>query len=255
MGAVEPAASLPIWAMQAGATIAFLNLDVRPQASPKLYRLNGQRACCCPPSWTLPGLRAHRRSTGACAVPTMTMPTTFDVTHTTALVIVPPTSCWPLIQALRERFDPKARRWMPHITLVYPFVPRAAWDEVRPILAAVCRTIEPFSLTLGSIGVFPQRGGRAVLWFAPEPTAPLAALHAALAAALPLAQAHAPSRFTPHLSIGRAATSQERETLAEAVRATWVPVTFSVREIALVWRNAPPDDVFRVGERLPLREI
>ena len=182
----------------------------------------------------------------------MTTPTTFDLTHTTALVIVPPASCWPPIQALREQFDPKVRRWMPHITLVYPFMARAAWDEVRPALFTACRAVEPFSLTLGALGTFPQRGGRAVLWLAPEPAAPLAALHAALAAALPLAQAHAPSRFTPHLSIGRAATSQEREAIAEAVRATWTPVTFSVREVALVWRNAPPDDVFRVGELLPL---
>jgi NAD-dependent deacetylase len=40
-GVVEPAASMPIWAMQAGATVAFLNLEVRPQESPRLYRMNG----------------------------------------------------------------------------------------------------------------------------------------------------------------------------------------------------------------------
>lgn len=173
-------------------------------------------------------------------------------THTTALVIVPPESYWPPIQELRERFDPKVRRWMPHITLVYPFLPREAWDMELPALAAACRAIAPFSLTLGTVGVFTQRRGAAVIWLAPEPKAPLVALHAALFAALSSTPERLASRLTPHLTIGRAANSREREAIERATREAWTPITFPVNEVALLWRNAPPDDVFRVGQRLPL---
>jgi 2'-5' RNA ligase len=179
-------------------------------------------------------------------------PTTSSRTHTTALVIVPPEVCWRPIQALRERYDPQARRWMPHITLVYPFLPRQSWDAALPIIAAACAAVTPFSLTLGAVGEFAQRGGRAVVWLAPEPAAPLAALHAAIAAALPPDPTQHGRRFTPHLTVGRAADAAQREAVRAVVHATWAPLTFTASEVALLWRNEPPDDVFRVGARVAL---
>src|SRR5262249_27220192 len=55
-----------------------------------------------------------------------------NATHTTAVVVIPPADAWPPIQALRERYDRQFRRWMPHITLLYPFRPRAAWPAIIP---------------------------------------------------------------------------------------------------------------------------
>jgi 2'-5' RNA ligase len=173
-------------------------------------------------------------------------------THTTALVIVPPEECWPPIQALRERYDPLARRWMPHITLVYPFLPRPAWGAALPRIAAACASVAPFSITLGGAGEFAQRGGRVVVWLAPEPAAPLVALYTALAAALPPDPTQHGRLFTPHLTVGRSDDAAQREAVRLAVRATWMPLTFTASEVALLWRNEPPDDVFRVGERVAL---
>ncbi len=45
------------------------------------------------------------------------------VTYTTGLVVIPPEAAWPPIQAIRAEHDRKLRRWMPHITLIYPFLP------------------------------------------------------------------------------------------------------------------------------------
>jgi hypothetical protein len=44
------------------------------------------------------------------------------MTHKTALVIIPPVTAWTPIQAIRAKQDPKARRWMPCITLIYLFL-------------------------------------------------------------------------------------------------------------------------------------
>ena len=43
-----------------------------------------------------------------------------NLTYTTALVVIPPAEVWLPIQALRAKYDAKVRRWMSHITLVYP---------------------------------------------------------------------------------------------------------------------------------------
>ena len=42
-------------------------------------------------------------------------------THTTAVVLIPPESVQPPIQAIRSVHDRNFLRWMPHITLLYPF--------------------------------------------------------------------------------------------------------------------------------------
>jgi hypothetical protein len=47
------------------------------------------------------------------------------------LVIIPPEAVWEPIQAIRRRHDRKLRRWMPHITLLYPFRPRSELLERR----------------------------------------------------------------------------------------------------------------------------
>ena len=46
-------------------------------------------------------------------------------THQTALVLIPPESCWAPIQAIRKQHDRSFERWMPHINLLYGFVPAA----------------------------------------------------------------------------------------------------------------------------------
>ena len=53
-----------------------------------------------------------------------------QVTHQTGLVIIPPPAAWPPIQALRAAHDRKLRRWMPHITPIYPFLPAGEFEAV-----------------------------------------------------------------------------------------------------------------------------
>ena len=43
--------------------------------------------------------------------------------HKTATVIIPPECVWGPIQAIRQKHDSEVGRWMPHVTLTYPFLP------------------------------------------------------------------------------------------------------------------------------------
>ncbi len=54
-------------------------------------------------------------------------------TPTSAVVWIPPDSALPTIQAIRRRYDRHLQRWMPHVTLLYPFRPRENFDCIDPV--------------------------------------------------------------------------------------------------------------------------
>jgi hypothetical protein len=46
---------------------------------------------------------------------------TRSISHRSALVVLPTSSQWPLIERYREQYDPSFNRWPPHINLLWPF--------------------------------------------------------------------------------------------------------------------------------------
>ena len=60
-----------------------------------------------------------------------------------------------------------------------------------------------------------------------------------------------PGCYTPHLSVGQVRGKKAHASCA-ALLAAWRPLSFTVTHACLIWRNNPPDDVFRIGPMLPL---
>jgi 2'-5' RNA ligase len=79
-------------------------------------------------------------------------------TKRSAVVWIPPPDAWAPIQAIRRRHDRQIARWMPHVTLLYPFWPRARFDEAERLLAPVCSRMGPFPITLGRFQSAGQAG-------------------------------------------------------------------------------------------------
>jgi 2'-5' RNA ligase len=169
-------------------------------------------------------------------------------TRKTAVVVVPPHDLWAPIQALRRQYDRNFRRWMPHITLFYPFRPKTAFEQVVPELARACRRLLPFEVHLRRFGFFVHGSRSATFYLAPEPSGALKALYLALRVRVPDCNdtARFDGGFSPHLSLGQA----RRRDVADMCRrwqATWRPLAFTLDRIHLIWRNDPPDDIFRPG--------
>lgn len=174
-------------------------------------------------------------------------------TYKSAVVVIPPHGIWDPIQGLRRSFDRHYRRWMPHITLVYPFRPVSEFESLIPQLTAACRKMAPFEIQLAHFGLFDRGRRNAILYLIPEPVRPLEALQAAIQSVVPDCDdvTRFPGGYTPHLSVGQVRGNKAQASRA-AWQAAWRPLVFTVARACLIWRHNPPDDVFRVGPVLPL---
>jgi len=177
------------------------------------------------------------------------------LTHKTALVVIPPAESWPPIQAIREKYDRKIRRWMPHITVVYPFLPRDQFDIASRFLADACGETPAFEIQLAAFNTFRHRRDNYTVWLRPEPEESLVKLQAALWQATQEAGSSGTSKpFQPHLSVGQVTGRAKMIALMDQLHAAWSPVRVRISSVAMIWRNEPPDDVFRVAVEIPLIE-
>ena len=175
-------------------------------------------------------------------------------THRTAVALIPPEDVWEPIQAIRRRYDRHINRWMPHVTLVYPFRPRGLFDEAGEKLREKCRAVEPFELSLAEFRHFDHGHGRFTLWLAPRPEAALTRLQAVLESAVPDCADVSRHRdgYTPHLSVGQVRGDDAMIALKVDLQASWQRLTFPVRHVSVIWRGDPPDDIFRVDRHIKL---
>lgn len=122
------------------------------------------------------------------------------MSRTLLALLVPDAEPW--VGELRARYDPSAKLgFAPHITLVYPFFDSEDLSASRlRRLDDVAAMHSGLVFGLDRIATFPS-----TVWLAPEPSAPIAALAAALEAAFPK-RPHATREFghyVPHLSVAR----------------------------------------------------
>ena len=163
-------------------------------------------------------------------------------THLSALVAIPPQELWEPIQAIRRLHDRHAKEWMPHVTLLYPFHPRDAFDGAAAALQGM--GIGPFDASLASFRFFRHYEWSHTVWLDPEPAAPWKALHGELLARFPacIDASRYESGFTPHLSVGQSRTAD----LAGSLQRGWEPLPWKVAELALIARrDREPFEVVR----------
>jgi 2'-5' RNA ligase len=173
-------------------------------------------------------------------------------THKTAVVIIPPEEVWSPIQAIRQEYDRHVRRWMPHITMIYPFRPKEQFEALAEEFRAVCQAIAPFELQFVHFRFFSHGRQQYTLWLTPEPVDPVIELQTALWQVVPDCDDTRKFKhgFTPHLSVGQVRGKAQMEALSGQLQSRWQPLAFTVKEVNLIWRNQPPDDVFRVGRKV-----
>lgn len=136
-------------------------------------------------------------------------PATIDAppVHQSALVLLPPATTWPAIQAIRRDHDPSHPRWMPHVNLIYGFVDREHLPAAAAAIAARLRARPPIRARLGALRRFDHRGST-TLWIEvqSDPPGALRELQADLQALFPACREQserAAEGYTPHLTVAR----------------------------------------------------
>ena len=171
---------------------------------------------------------------------------------TSAVVWIPPESFWEPIQEIRRRFDRHLHRWMPHLTLLYPFRPPEQFETVMPLLQEACAGLAPFESEFLAVRSFEHSPRSFTLWLAPEPESAFRGLQAALQARFPDCDeiGQYPGGFTPHLSLGQSHDPRELAFRLEEIRRRWTPMRTKVDEIAIIARTG--ENPFVVDRRIPL---
>lgn len=163
-------------------------------------------------------------------------------------LLVPVAAAEPLVRKHRMALDPVAPLGVPaHITVLYPFVPPADVDQsVCDAITTVLEGFAPFDFALTSVRRFPD----GVLYLAPEPTEPFAAITRALARRWP---EHPPyggayADVIPHLSV--AMVNRASATSLEAELNGGLPIRTHAQTVWLM--EGQPDDRWAIRAVFPL---
>jgi poly(A) polymerase len=176
----------------------------------------------------------------------------FTPVYQSAIFAIPSDEVIPAIQAIRRRYDAKVNACMPHINLIYGFLPESYFELALEIIVPALAKLKPFKVTLTNFQTFTHRKSTTA-WLRPvaEPENALHELQAVLQSLFPQCDEQSnrsEEGFTPHLSIGQFAS----ETEALAKLPGWHPISFTVDSIALVARRE--GKAFAVRYQVPLGE-
>ena len=174
-------------------------------------------------------------------------------THTTAVVLIPPETVQPPIQAIRRIHDRNFKRWMPHITLLYPFAERRDFAEITPALTKAAQQVSPFSIALTRFDAFKHRKS-CTMFLVPEPENEIVQLHSVLLQHLPDYDdtARFGGGFHPHLSVGQF-QHRSLHTEQQQLQKEWQPIECKLAHLSLIYRSPETDDRFVVAEQFPFQ--
>jgi poly(A) polymerase len=163
--------------------------------------------------------------------------TTIRPVYESILAIIPPEDLFPPIQAIRQQYDAGFVEIVPHITLLYGFLPDEYFEEIVDLIAPILAQIPPFIVKLADFHIFTHRK-TATAWLRPvvEPEGALYELQKTLNDLFPQCYEQSTKTeagFTPHLSVGQFDTPA----IAQAKLPKWHPVKFTVDAVALISRR------------------
>lgn len=187
-----------------------------------------------------------------------TGPTIFHVSPTprSALVLIPPQEAWPALQHIRERHDPSYKRWMPHINLLFGFVPSEHFEAAAESLAQVLTSWEPISIQLRQFKTFVHHKSTSI-WLQPDtqPFGVIKQLQEAVELLFPSCDEQSTrgaKGYTPHLTVAKVQHNKgpDARQLVQQLSASWETLHFTCHDLCLISRAG--DEPFVIQHRVPL---
>jgi len=175
--------------------------------------------------------------------------------YSSAVVIIPPKSIWLPIQEIREIHDRHINRWMPHITLFYPFRPEKEYPAIEQMFIEKCRTIKPFEINLNSFHYFSHKNQQYTMWLNPEPVNLIRQLLSNFLKLIPDCDDvnKFKNGFTPHLSVGQTKGKVRIGRIINDLQNNWKPLNFLLDEIYFISRDNFKSSKFQISRKFQLK--
>ncbi len=175
--------------------------------------------------------------------------------YTSAVVIIPPEEIGAPIQEIRKKYDRQINRWMPHITLLYPFRPETDYNMLSKSFSGICKSIEPFEITLGEFHYFNHGRQRYTLWLRPESVELIIKLQAKILEIVPDCNDVNKYKkgFNPHLSIGQISGKENHLLLIKKLQEKWFEIKFHLNQIFFISREKSKNSQFEIKKRIQLK--
>ncbi|MFX0105267.1 MAG: 2'-5' RNA ligase family protein [Candidatus Hodarchaeota archaeon] len=176
--------------------------------------------------------------------------------YTSAVVIIPPEEEWAPIQEIRKIHDRKINRWMPHITLLYPFRPEEDYQTLEKVFSDECKSIDPFKIHLKQFKYFNHGSQRYTLWLNPEPVDVISNLQALILKIVPDCNDinKYKNGFRPHLSVGQIRGKNNLLKIIENLQLSWREITFLLDEIFFISCEKSKISKFEIKKRIQLNK-
>lgn len=176
--------------------------------------------------------------------------------YTSAVVIIPPQENWIPIQEIRKIYDQNIHRWMPHITLLYPFRPKTDYNILEKFFFEICNMIPAFEITLQDFHYFNHGRQNYTLWLKPEPLRMIQDLQAKILKIVPDCNDVNKFKrgFRPHLSVGQIKGKNNLFDIIQSLQNQWEELKFLVNEIFFISREKSKTSQFEIKKRIQLKK-
>jgi len=173
---------------------------------------------------------------------------------TSAVVIIPPEDKWGPIQDIRNLYDRQINRWMPHITLLYPFRPNSEFDALEEEFSKICQEINSFEISLKRLRSFNHGHQNFTIWLVPEPSISIVNLQSKILKLVPDCNEVTLYRrgFTPHLSVGQIKGKGYLYDLINTLQNSWSDLKFEVNSIYFISREKDKLAKFQIQKQINL---
>eukprot|EP01124_Arcella_intermedia_P022490 TRINITY_DN3354_c0_g1_i1.p1 TRINITY_DN3354_c0_g1~~TRINITY_DN3354_c0_g1_i1.p1 ORF type:complete len:391 (-),score=86.71 TRINITY_DN3354_c0_g1_i1:161-1333(-) len=173
---------------------------------------------------------------------------------TSAVVVIPPQSEWDQIQQIRAIHDKAYERWMPHINLLYPFVPEDQFDSNFERTVEKLKDLKPFQLNFNHFENFSHaRSFTVFLKPTTDPPNALIELQSNLFSLFPSCDdlsTRSENGFAPHLTVGQFIGKVQLERNLTKFNSSLKPISFTVSEVYFISRKN--DEPFQIIKTIPL---
>jgi 2'-5' RNA ligase len=171
-------------------------------------------------------------------------------TTQTALCIIPPENVWEQIQSIRSIYDKAYPRWMPHINLIYPFIPEGNFENMKALLEPIINRKKPFQIQFdeSSFSYFKQRGDECTYHLQPKNSTDVVELQKSIQNQISHLIKNKRA-FQAHLTLGQTTTTKISDVFIE-LKAKWKTIEFTVDRLYMISRENHPENLFTIKNEI-----